>query len=324
MSRARASTATTSQEVNILQAYAKKVGSLLEFLRWLLELDGLPDYKEIVQRQFSDYIEAHPLSADQIRFLRAVQAVFTRKRRLQPADLYDPPLTAFGQDAGERWFAREQVEGMLAFAKGLEVWSERLSAGCYRALTDSTRRRVVGVADQPDFADAGSEVRHMEKTIEYYLNLPYTIELRGEPEEGWFVRVRELLGCMSQGDTAEEAVAMIREAMRLWLEVALEEGDAIPEPRAEEEYSGKFVVRMPRSLHRELVATADREGVSLNQYINVALAGAVGRRATLVPASSTVRGPSHPTQAAVLHESGDDYSTGPDPQTGSAPPGRPD
>jgi type I restriction enzyme R subunit len=108
-------------EENIRKAYAMKVGSLLEFLRRLLELDGLPDYKDIVQRQFSDYIATHPFSADQIRFLRAVQAVFTQKRRLQPADLYDPPLTAFGQDAVERWFSPAQVEEVLAFAKGLEV-----------------------------------------------------------------------------------------------------------------------------------------------------------------------------------------------------------
>jgi antitoxin HicB len=162
----------------------------------------------------------------------------------------------------------------------------------------------------------------MEKTIEYYLNLPYTIELRGEPEEGWFVRVRELPGCMSEGDTAEEALMMIREAMHLWLEVAVEEGDAIPEPRAEEEYSGKFVVRVPRSLHRELVATAEREGVSLNQYINVALAGAVGRRAAPAPLSPAAR--RQPARVPALHESGDDCSTGAEPQTGSAQSGRPD
>ena len=164
----------------------------------------------------------------------------------------------------------------------------------------------------------------MDKTIEYYMSLPYTIELRGDPTGGWFVRVKELLGCMSQGDTPEEAVSMIREAMELWLEVALEEGDAIPEPSPEDEYGGKFVVRVPRSLHRELVATADREGVSLNQYINVALAESVGRRTTLTPAPSAVRGRPGPARAAVLHESGDDYSTGPEPQPGSAHPGRPD
>ena len=116
----------------------------------------------------------------------------------------------------------------------------------------------------------------MMKTVEYYMNLPYTIELIRDPE-GWFVRVKELEGCMSQGDTAEEAIEMIQEAMELWLEVSLEDGLPIPEPRPDEDYSGKFVVRVPRSLHRELVDEAQRQGVSLNQYINVALARSVGR-----------------------------------------------
>jgi type I restriction enzyme R subunit len=106
-------------EENIRKAYGMKVGSLLEFLRRLLELDGLPDYGDIVQRQFSDYIAAHPFNADQIRFLRAVQNVFLQKRRLQPADFYDPPLTAFGQDAVDRWFAPEQVSEMLALTERL-------------------------------------------------------------------------------------------------------------------------------------------------------------------------------------------------------------
>jgi antitoxin HicB len=65
----------------------------------------------------------------------------------------------------------------------------------------------------------------MEKTFDCYMNLPYTIELQHDPEEGWFVKVRELRGCMSQGDTPEEALAMIQEAMELWLEVALEAAD---------------------------------------------------------------------------------------------------
>lgn len=118
----------------------------------------------------------------------------------------------------------------------------------------------------------------MNKSAEYYMGLPYTIELWRTPDEGgWVVQAKELPGCVSQGETAEEALEMIQDAMRGWLEVALEMGDAIPEPRPEEDYSGKFVVRVPRSLHRRLVETAGREGVSLNQYINVALAHATGR-----------------------------------------------
>lgn len=125
----------------------------------------------------------------------------------------------------------------------------------------------------------------MTNKVEYYMSLPYTFELQHDPEEGWFVQVKELRGCMSQGDTAEEAMAMIQEAMELWLEVALEDSMPIPEPRPMDDYSGKFVVRVPRSLHRELVENAEQEGVSLNQYVNVALAHSVGRP-TATPAET--------------------------------------
>lgn len=121
----------------------------------------------------------------------------------------------------------------------------------------------------------------MEKTIEYYMSLPYTRELIKEPEGGWFIRIKELPGCMSQGDTVEEAMIMIEDSMCGWLDVSLEDGDEIPEPKLDEDYSGKFVVRLPRSLHRQLAETAEREGVSLNQFINVALAQSVGHASAL-------------------------------------------
>lgn len=115
----------------------------------------------------------------------------------------------------------------------------------------------------------------MEKNLEYYLKLPYTIEILTEPEGGYFIRVKELPGCFSGGDTPEEAFRNIEEAKRLWLEVAVEEKHPVPEPRQEESYSGKFVVRLPKSLHRDLVEQAAREDVSLNQLINVLLARSI-------------------------------------------------
>ncbi len=116
----------------------------------------------------------------------------------------------------------------------------------------------------------------MNKDINYYMNLPYTIEMISDPDGGWVASVKELPGCMSQGDTPEETIEMIRDAMQGWLEVALEDGDTIPEPRRLKDFSGKFVVRVPRSMHRDLVERSDEEGVSLNQYINTALARALG------------------------------------------------
>jgi predicted RNase H-like HicB family nuclease len=115
------------------------------------------------------------------------------------------------------------------------------------------------------------------KPLEYYLSLKYPVTFYPDPEGGYVVEIEDLPGCISQGETLEEAVEMIEDARRCWLEVAYEEGMNIPLPRSEEEYSGKFFIRAPKSLHRKLVRMAQREGVSLNQFLVATLAGAVGR-----------------------------------------------
>ena len=126
------------------------------------------------------------------------------------------------------------------------------------------------------------------KDLSYYLGLAYTFELVREDESTWFARVRELPGCMTEGDSPEDALAMIQDALPGWLEAALESGYAIPEPRPAEEYSGKFNVRLTRSLHRDLVTAAEREGVSLNQYISTELARSVS---VPIPVSSIHEAP---------------------------------
>ena len=108
-------------EENVRKAYGLRVGSLLEFLRRLLEIEGIPDYREIVRRRFEGFMAAHPFNADQMRFLRAVQNVFLQRKRLALPDLYAPPLTSFGQDAVERWFTPDEVNEVLAFVNTLTI-----------------------------------------------------------------------------------------------------------------------------------------------------------------------------------------------------------
>lgn len=116
----------------------------------------------------------------------------------------------------------------------------------------------------------------INKDLQYYLELPYRILLYPAEEGGFAIEMPELPGCISQGRTLEEAYEMIRDAQKCWLEVALERGIEIPEPAIREEYSGKFNIRMPKSLHRTLAEKAKDEKVSLNQYINYQLAKGVG------------------------------------------------
>jgi type I restriction enzyme R subunit len=100
---------------NIRKAFKLKVNNLLSFVRQLLELEMMPDYDEIVTRNFEEYISQGLFNANQIRFLRAVQGVFLQKRKLELADLYEAPLDNFGDDAVEKWFNEEQVNDLINF-----------------------------------------------------------------------------------------------------------------------------------------------------------------------------------------------------------------
>ena len=71
------------------------------------------------------------------------------------------------------------------------------------------------------------------KTLEYYLSLPYTIELTPDEDGIWFVKIPLLKGCMTNGNSREDALLMLDDAKRLWLETALESGITIPEPERE-------------------------------------------------------------------------------------------
>lgn len=106
---------------NLRKAYGIHIESFLDLLRHVLDMDAIPGYEQVVTEQFQEYITQHNFNADQIRFMRAVQSVFLRKRQLALADLYQEPLTNFGDDAVDRWFEPKQVEEMLAFVNKLAI-----------------------------------------------------------------------------------------------------------------------------------------------------------------------------------------------------------
>ena len=115
--------------------------------------------------------------------------------------------------------------------------------------------------------------------IDRYLDLPYHITLVQDDEDNggkWIAAAEELPDCASRGDTAEEAIGRLKEAMAVWISAALKEGRDIPEPKSKSSHSGRLLLRMPRTLHAALVAAAERENVSLNQFITDSLASVVG------------------------------------------------
>ncbi len=105
------------------------------------------------------------------------------------------------------------------------------------------------------------------RTIDEYMRLPYRMEVIPDTVEGGYVvRFPELPGCLTCADTLEEAVRNAADCKKEWLTAALEEGIDIPEPVSEDEYSGQFKLRIPKSLHKSLAEHSKAEGISMNQY----------------------------------------------------------
>jgi antitoxin HicB len=114
------------------------------------------------------------------------------------------------------------------------------------------------------------------KSLKYHLDLKYPVSIETCPDGGYFAEIVELPGCFAEGRTVTEAHKMIDVARKLWIESAYEDCNDIPLPKNESGYSGKFIVRVPKSLHARLDKLAVREGVSLNQYLVSTLSRAAG------------------------------------------------
>ena len=105
--------------------------------------------------------------------------------------------------------------------------------------------------------------------VEYYLSLPYRLEIVPDAEEGGFTAwYPELPGCITTAGTMDDILRNALDAKKAWIEAAIESGLEIAEPVSNDpsEYSGQFKLRIPKSLHMALSVNARREGISMNQY----------------------------------------------------------
>ena len=109
------------------------------------------------------------------------------------------------------------------------------------------------------------------KPLGYYLSLQYGMNAVADVGGGYVAVFPDLPGCLTQAETMEELVTTANEARELWIETEYERGNDIPLPSYPVE-SGKFNLRIPKSLHRSLAQAAERDGVSLNHYVLTLLA----------------------------------------------------
>jgi antitoxin HicB len=110
-------------------------------------------------------------------------------------------------------------------------------------------------------------------------DVPYPVTLVHDESGEWAATIDALPGCNVHGASPDEALERVADAVAAWVEAAEREGKEVPDPRSAPSYSGRLLLRMPQTLHAELARAAERERVSLNQFITGVLSGALGWRA---------------------------------------------
>jgi predicted RNase H-like HicB family nuclease len=120
-----------------------------------------------------------------------------------------------------------------------------------------------------------SEIAKVNDAMEL-LKKPYGRLVIPDDDGTYRAEMMEFPGCIAIGDTAPEALSNLENVAESWLETALANGQSIPEPMDNVDFSGRLVLRLPKSLHQRAAYAADRDGVSLNQFIVGALAIQVG------------------------------------------------
>lgn len=109
-----------------------------------------------------------------------------------------------------------------------------------------------------------------------YLKMPYGRLLVPEDDGTYRAEIIEFPGCFAVGENAAEAAENLEHAALSWIESTIAKGRPIPEPMEENDYSGKLVVRLPKSLHKHAAYAANRDDVSLNQFIVSSIAEKIG------------------------------------------------
>jgi predicted RNase H-like HicB family nuclease len=120
----------------------------------------------------------------------------------------------------------------------------------------------------------------MKKTKEMFLEYrkqPYTRIITPDSETGTFTaEILEFPGCITQGDTIEETYERLERVAESWIGAALNLGQTIPPPSIIQGAGGKIALRLPKSVHQQLIVISEREGTSLNQYILSAISEKIG------------------------------------------------
>lgn len=111
----------------------------------------------------------------------------------------------------------------------------------------------------------------------------YPFEIRpltNEEGGGFLISFTDFSECISDGETVEEVIQNGLDALQETIAALESMNLPVPEPGSGGSYSGKFIQRVPKSIHARLAMRAKQEGVSMNSLVTSILAESLGRRET--------------------------------------------
>jgi antitoxin HicB len=114
-----------------------------------------------------------------------------------------------------------------------------------------------------------------------FLKKPYSRVVVPEEDGTFRGEILEFPGCIATGETASETLARLEDVAESWLESMLARGQPVPEPLEANDYSGKLVLRLPRSTHQRAALAARLDNISLNSFIQNCVAEQLGMRRAL-------------------------------------------
>ncbi len=129
-----------------------------------------------------------------------------------------------------------------------------------------------------------------KRDLQYYKGLNYKIELTFDSEDNcWYARLPELGDVLADGSTSDEALRKVLTLKDEILELDYKRDLPIPEPRPELDYSGRFLLRVPKSLHKKLAQEAEAEGTSINRLAIQILSEDLERRQTMRTVTDSIK-----------------------------------
>jgi antitoxin HicB len=115
--------------------------------------------------------------------------------------------------------------------------------------------------------------------MKHLTDYPFEIRPLSAAEGGGFlISYPDFSECISDGETVEEAIANGDDALKATIAALEERGLPVPAPNSGGVASGKFVARVPKTIHAQLATRAKSEGVSLNTLVLAFIAEGLGRR----------------------------------------------